>query len=399
MKIILALFLLVTPLIASDGVLRIDNPAQPANGVEVLELQEKWRDGGEDGETLFGLVTKVLMDDSGNTYLLDTQLSEVQVFDSDGEFVHTLSREGEGPGEVRSPIDMLFMPDNGLGLVQSFPGKIIQVDLEGSPLRSITPGGNDPTAGGFIALTDAHFRGDNLVFGGTKIANGEGSQTRTFFVASYALDGEELCSYEEVANIYEFTNVEIIEADQYSSIWRHFAVGPEGKVYTAPKRNDYEIHVFNVDGTLDRIISRDFESWQRTAEETELVNKMMDLQTQRIPMEVNTEICLTEPDITSLFIDEEGLLWVLTSRAIREATEGIMQTYDVFNSDGKFVKQVAVKCPGDGLKDGLIRGNANSWILVRGFTDALLSLQGGGAIADEDEEPEPMEIIGFDVLN
>ncbi len=398
MKIILALFLLVTPLIASDEVLRIENPAQPVNGIEVLEFQEKWRDGGEDGETLFGLVTKVLMDDSGNTYLLDTQLSEVQVFDPNGEFIHTLSREGEGPGEVRTPVDMLFMPDNGLGLVQSFPGKIIQVDLEGSPLRSFTPGGNDPTAGGFIALTDAHFNGDNLVLGGTKITNGEGSQTRTFFVASYALDGEELCFYEEVPNVYEFTKVEIIEADQYSSIFRHFAVGPDGKVYTAPKRNEYEIHVFNVDGTLDHIITREYESWMRTADETELVNKMMELQTQRIPMEVKTEICLTEPDITSLFIDEDGLLWVLASRATRETTEGIMQTYDIFNSDGKFIKQVAIKCPGDGLKDGLIRGNANNWILVRGFTDALLSLQGQGALADEDEEPEPMEIIGYDIV-
>jgi len=398
MKIILALFLLVTPLIASDEALRIDNPAQPANGTEVLELQEKWRDGGEDGQTLFGIVTKVLMDDSGNSYLLDTQLSEVQVFDPDGEFIHTLSREGEGPGEIRTPVDMLFMPDNGLGLVQAFPGKIIQVDLEGSPLRSFTPGGNDPTAGGFIALTDAHFKGDNLVLGGTKISNGESSQTRTFFVASYALDGEELCSYEEVANEYEFTNIEVIEADQYSSIWRHFAVGPDGKVYTAPKRNEYEIHVFNVDGTLEHIIARDFESWMRTADETELVTKMMDLQTRNIPMEVTTEICLTEPDITSLFIDEEGFLWVLTSRAIREATEGIMQSYDVFNTDGKFVKQVAISCPGDGLKDGLIRGNANNWILVRGFTDALLSLQTQGAMADEDEEPEPMEIISYQVV-
>jgi hypothetical protein len=397
MKIILALLLLVTPLIAGDVPI-ISNSSTPADGIEVLNLQEKWRDGGFDGDALFGIVTKVLMDDDGNTYLLDTQLSEVQVFNPDGEFIHTLSREGEGPGEVRMPVDMLFMPDNGLGLVQTFPGKIIQVDLEGSPLRSFTPGGNDPTAGGFIALTDAHFRGDNLVLGGTKIASDEGSQTRTFFVESYALTGEQLCTYESVENIYEFTNIEVIEADQYSSIWRRFAVGPNGKVYTAPKRNSYEIHVFNVDGTPDKIIAREFESWQRTADEYELVNKMMDLQTRNIPMEVKTEICTTEPDITSLFIDEDGYLWVLTARAIREAEEGIMQTYDIFSPEGKFVKQVAVKCPGDGIKDGLIRGNANNWILVRGFTDAILSLQTQGAMASEDEEPEPMEIIGFEVV-
>jgi hypothetical protein len=75
-----------------------------------------------------------------------------------------------------------------------------------------------------------------------------------------------------------------------------------------------------------------------------------------------------------------------------------MQTYDIFNSDGKFIKQVAVKCPGDGLKDGLIRGNADNWILVRGFTDALLSLQSQGTMAEEDEEPEPMEVIGYEVV-
>ena len=99
-----------------------------------MELEEIWRIGGEDDEdVLLGIITRALVDEEDNIYLLDQQLSEVQVFSSDGEYMKTLGREGSGPGEVTRPGDFLFMPDGTLGLVQIFPGKIVKVDLNGVP--------------------------------------------------------------------------------------------------------------------------------------------------------------------------------------------------------------------------------------------------------------------------
>lgn len=93
-----------------DGIPHVRNGEVPREGTVTLTPQELWRAGGEEDEHFFGVISAALADSAGNIYLLDRQLSEVAVYSSDGRFLRTLSREGEGPGEVRRPVDMLWMP-------------------------------------------------------------------------------------------------------------------------------------------------------------------------------------------------------------------------------------------------------------------------------------------------
>ena len=59
-------------------------------------------DGPE--EYLFGSVRSIAVDDEHNVYVLDGQARHVRVYDSDGTYLKTLGREGEGPGEFSVPI-------------------------------------------------------------------------------------------------------------------------------------------------------------------------------------------------------------------------------------------------------------------------------------------------------
>ena len=197
-----------------EAVVHVKNTDEPQMGTEVLELEELWRVGGDDSDMLFGLVTQVMADPEGNIYILDTQLSEVQMFSPDGEFLRTLSRQGEGPGETQYPVDLFLMSDGTIGLVQTFPGKIIKVKQDGTPAGSITIGGGDPTQGGFVRLVDAKESAGNLVLGGERIVvnQEEGKRIGTNFLASFNEDGTEKVRYLEKANVLEFANIEIIEA-------------------------------------------------------------------------------------------------------------------------------------------------------------------------------------------
>ena len=56
-----------------------------------------------DPETLFYRALDMAVDDSGNIYIADTGNHRVQVFDHDGNFVRTLGRRGQGPGELEHP--------------------------------------------------------------------------------------------------------------------------------------------------------------------------------------------------------------------------------------------------------------------------------------------------------
>jgi hypothetical protein len=382
-----------------EDVLHIKNSSAPAEGVEIIELEELWRAGGDDEDVLFGLITQVISDDEGNVYLLDTQLSEVPVFGPDGELLRTLSRQGEGPGETNRPVDMLFMPDGSIGLVQSFPGKIVKVTKGGEPAGTFTVGGDDPTQGGFALFLDAKQAAGNLVIGGMRIVvnQAEGSQVRTNFLASFSDDGKETVRYLELDQTMNFANLKIEEKNQYFVHFRHWALGPDGRVYTAPHRNQYAIEVFKPDGTKDRVIEREFESWKRTEKDMARVNSIADAQKRQSPIEFEVELCETEPDVSSLRIASDGSLWVLSSRSTREQLEGVMATYDVFDADGHFIKQVAVKCDGDGQEDGLIFVGDDRILHVTGFLDAVVALQGGSVAEAEGEEPEPMEAICYKI--
>ncbi len=96
----------------------VHNGPAPAESAATMSLTELWRIGGpDDDENLLGVINKVLADGDGNLYLLDIQLTEVQVYDPDGQYVRSLGKRGDGPGELRSVTDALFLPDGTMGLV------------------------------------------------------------------------------------------------------------------------------------------------------------------------------------------------------------------------------------------------------------------------------------------
>jgi len=399
--LICGLILVTSPTLAGksttiDGIVHMSNGDQPSDGRETMKLSELWRAGGEEDEdSIFGVITQVRVDKDLNTYLLDTQLSEVKVYDPSGEMIRTLSREGDGPGEVRTPIDMVFLQDGSLGILQAFPGRVVKVDLAGDPAGDITIG--SPEEGGLVVLIDAQSREGQMVLGGTRIAQGTpGSRTTTNFIASFNEAGEELVRYEEGVTTMDFTNLKISEDDQYFPHLRHWAISRDGRIYTAPQRNEYVINVYSQDGELERIIKRQFDVPPRTEEQNANIQAIFEAQTANSPIEIDFKASDNEPVITSIFLDAKDFLWVEHSMSNRDQPDGVMRTYDVFDVSGHLVKQVAIECEGDGSSDGLIFAGESRVLLVKGYIGALRSLSAGGApIGTSDEEEAPMEVVCF----
>lgn len=375
-----------------DGVTHITNGAKPSGGVEVVALKEAWRVGGDEGEDFFGLITQVRTGKDGRIYLLDTRLAEVPVYDKTGTRVATLSREGDGPGESRLPANLVFMPDGTLGLAQIFPGKIIKINLDGSPAGSFTPGAADPTKGGFLQLFDCVTSGADVIVTAESIAQaGTAGQDRTNYVATVDAAGKEKVRFLERKNHMDFTAFEFNEDKTDRVDFRKVAAGRDGRVYIAATRNRYAIDVYGKDGKLERVIERAFEHKARTDEEYQRLTTAVQAQLAQLPG-AKVAMSRTDPDISAIEIGNDGNLWVSNSRSGVDQPAGIMFTWDVFSPDGEFIKQVSAKCPGDGKKDSLIWTPDGNAILVTGFLDAAMALQGGGGAA-EDDEAAPMEVV------
>lgn len=65
-------------------------------------------------ETIFGDVTSVAADGDGRIYVADRIGSLLRVYGADGRFLRQIGREGRGPGEYESPVDLAFGPEGRL---------------------------------------------------------------------------------------------------------------------------------------------------------------------------------------------------------------------------------------------------------------------------------------------
>ncbi|MCX5737063.1 MAG: hypothetical protein NTZ61_00915, partial [Proteobacteria bacterium] len=353
-----------------EGVVHVQNGATPSQGTQTLKLEKLWSAGGaSDEETLFGLITQVQVDDQGNVYLLDTQLSDVKVLSAAGAPLKTLSRQGEGPGEVRTPIDMLFMPDGTIGLVQAFPGRIVQIDRDGNPAGTFSIGGDDPTQGGFVVLLDTRARGGELVIAGMQISMkpDQSGQSRTRFLSSYTMDGKEKVRYVERKSELDLKNLKIIEGDEYFVFPRRWALDSAGRVYAATARDRYQINVYNTDGSLARVIEREYARPKRNAQETARIQAAMDAQTRQVPVKIETQIEEYEPVIARIQIMDNCEIWVMNSASTRDLPAGVMINFDVFDPAGNFVRAVAVACDANGDQDGLFFFGKDRALVVTGL--------------------------------
>jgi hypothetical protein len=83
-----------------DGVTFVRNPGEPFYGDITFELDEWLTIGNEADENfMFVRITDVDVDEEGKIYILDAGNSRLQIFDSEGHFLKTLGRKGQGPGE------------------------------------------------------------------------------------------------------------------------------------------------------------------------------------------------------------------------------------------------------------------------------------------------------------
>jgi len=384
--------------VAGEAVPHVRNGPTPTGGTRTMELQELWRAGGlEDEDIVFGIVNRVLLDDSGNIYLLDAQLSEVKVFEPDGALRQILGREGDGPGEFRGPTDMALLPDGTLGVMQAFPGQVVKLNLDNTDAGVWTLG--DPAAGAFYIMRGLRAGGDNIVVGGTQqhIDQAAGLVTRETFLSSLTPAGLRDVTYTSHSFALKFQEMRFDEKDIIDGADRRYDVGPDGTVAVGIPRNEYEVSLYAADGTPQLVFSREYESWVRDERANGIWQRIMEgIQAQQ-PGNVPVSWEETEPDIEFIRIAADGTIWVLNSQAMWAPPDDVFTTYDVFNPAGEFIEQVNIVCDGDAREDFLLFAGENRVFRITSFWDAVLSRFGGSGNEPEDAEAEPVMVICYEI--
>ena len=145
MRILLALFL-VSVFVGAQKI-------ETVNGVRVVHNVKggKWGAnpevklelvgtiGGLDAEEnlSFNNPNDIVRDSAGNLYILDTDNQRIQKLDSEGKFIKTIGRKGQGPGEFQSAHSMDIDNENNLFVFDMRSRRIEVLSSDGKPLKTI----------------------------------------------------------------------------------------------------------------------------------------------------------------------------------------------------------------------------------------------------------------------
>ncbi len=369
----------------------------PAKVPGTLRLSEQWRVGGDNSEILFGVVSEAVSDDKGNIYILDNQLCRVIVISPEGEHVATLSREGAGPGEVRTPRDVVILDDGSIGIATLFPSKLVRLTPAGIPLPSFFMGGKDGDTTTPYVTIGCETRAGVLLMAGHYSVPSDAGQDRNHFLCTVANDGTLHHPLRESEEILDFTSLRFMEKEVLPAFHIANAIGPDGWIYTPRSRDEYIIEVYNPDGDLKQVIEREFENRDRTSRETNRIKAVFAAAARQVPGELNGVVEPKNPVIVSLFVDNNHRLWVQSSHSADNLPDGVFMTYDVFDADGHFDQQVAVFCEGDPAYDELKFLPDGRVLLIKGLVLARWSAFDFGTVdwGNEEDDMSSMEIICF----
>ncbi|MEZ4398229.1 MAG: 6-bladed beta-propeller [Candidatus Krumholzibacteriia bacterium] len=390
-----------------DGVEVVHNPAEPSGGEKALAPTELWHLGADEDapeSELFGMITNILVDEDGNSYLLDMQLNEIRVFSPTGEYLRSLGRNGEGPGEFRNGMHEFFLPEGRIGVAQMMPSRIAVLGREGDGFADLTIPG--PAGAGLQMVNGARGAGDHCVLALMTPIQGDGrSETRRSLIA-VAPDGALKATYNELSEFFEGGGMRFSfgtgEGEDFTGQWD---VDGAGRVYTAPMYDQYLLRVYAPDGKLIRRVLTDYEHLKRTKDEIAEIEERQAGLPEGFPRpEINPYL----RDVRGIVVRPDGSVWVDSSRNSRRREAGAVGPFDRYDPQGRFVERVTLKADYDPERDDVVVAGDRLFVIKEaqmtsgtfqassGAMNMVITM-GGGDEEDEDEEldPAPLSVISY----
>ena len=315
-------------IVEEDGVMVVNNPSEPIYGPEVFNLEEDLTIENDEGkeEFMFQNILNLAVDDEENIYVCDVKASQIRVFDKNGDYVRTIGKKGQGPGEMSYPIDIKALPEGVLIVNDSNQLRLNYFSMNGEHLRTLSTSqlavfrrpavdsqGN--IVAGFVIL------GDKLMYELTKF---DPDLNPVFTITTHPLLSRPptLLHYFEISRT---TNLVWNVNEEDHIIWGLMT--------------KYELFVHNPEGKLIMKIIRDYDGVKITNQEKEKLIKSY-FGDSPLPPNLNLKFPDRYPPFIRFCCDEEGRIIVQT---YDKTEDGEADYYDVFDSEGKYIARFSLK--------------------------------------------------------
>lgn len=298
-------------IINENGIKLVRNPKDPIYKNTNSGFEHELTIVESDSSGCFSLVgiASILVDPQGNIYALDSRDSNIKVFSSAGQYLKTIGRYGNGPGELLSPVFMDFFKSTELVVHDPQCRRLTFFGLNGEYKRSIStakiPMGEmkiDPS-GNIYSLVQT-FK----------------DRTRRFELQEFDSNLNYLRSF-DYADFGEGNKLTLFMARP------SFTIDKDAIIWFGQPELEYELKGYSNEGILVKKIIKSFTP-------SRIPKAEIDIQTRGIPEGLEVSI----PDFYSPYYDieddDDGRLMVLTCVFYMDNT----YIFDVFDNEGKYIE-------------------------------------------------------------
>jgi hypothetical protein len=305
-----------------DGVKTITNPEYPRDGRFFAKLTAEMS-CGEEAKPEMAMLNKPLdlkVDDQGRVYVMDWGDVHIKVYDSQGRFLRTIGRKGQGPGELDTPFHFGLLKSGKVCVLDGRQRRVTFLTNEGEYISSFR------FEGFFSSLA---IDGRDRLFLAKRAAAEELKLSTEFREVPYITSIFRTdASGKEMVHLTDFLGeVLVMKAMSgggmvsmgglYTIVW---GVNRQGKLYGG-LNEIYRLGAYGPDGKIEFAFGREF-------------SPLKNARYKGLPGQKKTMPALTE----KIVFDEEENLWLELYKD--DATKDF--TYDVFSPEGIYLKQVRV---------------------------------------------------------
>ena len=304
-----------------DGVIIVENPKEPIFSDEVFNLVEDLSIGKAEGEEeyMFSQISAIDVDDNERIYVADVNNAHIKVFDKNGEYLRTIGKQGQGPGEMQMPYFVQVISENEV-LVQDLGNqRLIYFTFDGKFLRQIPKGTTR-----FPVLLKADSYGNFI---------------GVVSLAPPPIGGKIISKYDSDLNIL----MTIAEDEQgkkgvldIAKISCFCDVSPGDNIVWG-NSGEYVLHLINPEGMLVKTIIKNIVSLKFTANDKMLFEEKYASSVER---GLKLNFPSQYPVFKDVFVDDKERIFVQTYQNIEG--EPSFFVHDVFDADGKFIAKVPV---------------------------------------------------------
>ncbi len=328
-----------------SGVKVIKNPAEPFYGEILLDLEEDLSIGREDDDNyMFYGVRKIDVDDQGNIYVLEGRNCRLQKFDRAGQYLQTIGKKGQGPGEFEKPSWFFLGEENNIYVSEYV--KIHIFNSKGKFIKSILLSN---------FTTNFSIAPDKNIFG---IASIKTEQESNECILKMDSKGK------MIKNIAQFAAMRPVQRKGKGEMVMAFAVSHEYNpdLYFSQAVNNKHLYahsseysLFQVDqeGDLELIIKKEEPQHLISQKEKNKIYEHFSELAEKWPKGVVKEAVQFphhRPFFSRIATDERGRIYVRRLGPVTDESEEV--EFDIFSKEGYYLYKTKLPFTPEVIKNG-----------------------------------------------